>query len=191
MHTRNYYFINALTFYRFTMAPVLIMLAINGQSVAFRWLLAVSFFTDAIDGALSRHFHVTSIFGSRLDSIGDDLTVLAAVAGMIIFRPDFVKQEYPVMIALATLFLVQLVLAFIRYRKMTSFHTYIAKMAAVMQGVFFILLFFCEKTPYVFFRLTIILTALDLIEEIILVLMLKRWRANIKGIYWVIRGRQI
>jgi len=51
-HRSHYYTVNAITLYRLLAAPVLLLLLLNGQLILFKWLLAVSFLTDAIDGYL-------------------------------------------------------------------------------------------------------------------------------------------
>ena len=85
------------------------------------------------------------------------------------------------------LFFVQTVFAFIRYRKMTSFHTYLAKTAALLQGVFLLVTFFTAEPNLILFYVAAIITMLELTEEIILVSLLKHWKANVKGIYWVLK----
>ena len=130
-----------------------------------------------------------SIFGARLDSIGDDLTVLAGLIGLIVWKPDFFIDNLLPFAALAVLFVIQVALAIYRYKKTTSFHTYAAKIAAVAQGCYLILFFLVPDLPKWAIYVPIVITAIDLIEEIILVLVLPDWRANVKGLYWVLRGR--
>jgi CDP-diacylglycerol--glycerol-3-phosphate 3-phosphatidyltransferase len=73
---------------------------------------------------------------------------------------------------------------------MTSFHTYAAKLAALSQGVFLILFFFLGEQLETLFYFTIAITALDLVEEIILVLVIRQWATDVKGLYWVLRKKQ-
>ena len=70
---------------------------------------------------------------------------------------------------------------------MTSFHTYGAKIATIFQGIFLLLFFFLTEPLSVLFYITVIITALDLIEEIILVLILPEWKTDVKGLYWVLQ----
>lgn len=187
MHSRSFYFVNALTAYRLVMAPVLIVFAMNNQFGIFKWLLAVSFFTDAIDGALSRSWGASSIFGSKLDSIADDLNIVAALVGTIMFAPSFLRQQLLILAILFFLFLLQVGLALIRYRRLTSFHTYLAKAAAIMQGIFFITLFFLDKPSIPIFYVAAAVTIADLLEEIVLVLLLNRWQTDVKGVFWIVK----
>jgi len=188
-HKQAWYVINGITLYRIVAAPFLLFLLFKGRYDIFRWLLAVSFFTDLIDGFLARKFKVTSVMGTRLDSIGDDLTVLVAMIGLFVIKPEFIKQEKILFIILFVLFLVQVSYAFIRYKKMTGFHTWLAKTAALLQGVFLLLVFFTDEPNLYLFYAAAIITILQLIEEIIIVGLLPKWETNVKGLYWVLKNK--
>lgn len=186
----SYYIINGITLYRTLIAPVLIILIFKSEYVLFKWLLGISFFTDLIDGYLARKFKVTSIFGTRLDSIGDDLTIVVALIALFYWKYDFVRAHIPEIILLLALFIVQTTMAIIRYRTITSFHTYLAKLAAILQGSFLLLLFFLRQPPNLLFYAVVLITSLELIEECILVLVLPKWKANVKGLYWVLQQQK-
>lgn len=190
MKARYYYIVNGITLWRILIAPLVIFLAFSHQLQLFKWLLAISFLTDALDGHLARRFGVTSKRGAILDSIGDDLTVGAAIAGMFVFKMDFVREELPLLLIMAFLYIVQLCIALVRFHKMTSLHTWFDKAAAILQGVFLLLLFFLPRPPYILFYITTSITILDLLEEIALALLLRRWEVNVKGLYWVIKKKQ-
>jgi len=189
MKTTSYYLINGITFYRLVAAPFLIFLIFTECIDIFKWLLGISFFTDLIDGWLARKFNVASVFGTRLDSIADDLTILAAVTGMIVLKKDFFLSERLILTVLLGLFAVQNIVALIRYKKTTSFHTYFAKVAAILQGTFFIFLFFLPEPLYVLFYAAAIITGIELSEEILLVYYLPEWKANVKGLFWVLKKK--
>ena len=189
-HTQAWYIINGITLYRIVAAPCLLILLFTGQLIMFKWLLALSFFTDLIDGFLARKFKVASVLGTRLDSIGDDLTVLVAVIGLFVLKADFIKEQKFMFIGLLVLFLIQVIYAFIRYGKMTGFHTWLAKTAALLQGIFLLLVFFTDQPFMPLFYAAAIITMLQLIEEIILVHLLPQWQANVKGLYWVLKNNK-
>ena len=189
MHKQSYFIINGITVYRIVAAPFLLILIFTGHYDIFKWLLAVSFFTDLIDGYLARRYKVNSILGSRLDSIGDDLTIVCALIGLFVFKSDFIKEEAIILLSLFSLYIIQTVLAFYKYGKITSFHTYLAKIAAILQGVFFVLIFFTKSDFLFLFYLAAVITAVELIEEIIIILFLKKWKANVKGLYWVMKDK--
>jgi CDP-diacylglycerol--glycerol-3-phosphate 3-phosphatidyltransferase len=190
MHKRSYYIVNGITLYRLVAAPFLFLLIIIHRPDIFKWFLAASFFTDAIDGFMARRYKVVSVLGSKLDSIADDLTIAAAITAMIILKPEFLRKEILLVIVLTTLYVFQTILAMMRYGRISSFHTYAAKAAAILQGIFLLLLFFLEDPVYILFYIAAAATMIDLIEEIILVLLLPEWQTDVKGLYWIIRKKK-
>lgn len=187
MQRTSYYVINAITAYRLVASFFLLFLVFTGQVDIFKWMLAISFFTDTIDGFLARKYKVSSLMGARLDSIADDLTVLVAIIGVFRLKPEFIQQELVLIIVLLALLVIQTVMALIRYGKISSFHTYLAKIAAVLQGSFLILLFFLPEPPLWLFYLASIVTLIELVEEIILVILLPKWEANVRNLFWVMK----
>ena len=185
MHRRSYYIINGITIYRLAASLLLLYLVLLKREDIFKWLLGLSFFTDAIDGFLARKYKVVSVAGARIDSIADDLTVLMAVIGVVVLKPEFIRQELNLIIVLLVLYLLQTIMALTRYGKISSFHTYLAKIAALFQGMFFVLLFFLPQWPMLLFYVASAMTILDLVEEIILVLLLPEWKTDVKGLYWI------
>jgi len=181
--------VNFITVYRIVTFPVILLLLLLGSVGVAKWLILASFMTDAVDGFLARKFNATSLLGSKLDSIGDDLTVLAATIGLLIIKFDFIREQWVAFSLLFMLFLIQVVLSFTRWGKMSTFHTYLAKVAAVVAAVFLLSVFFLDEVHYGLFYAALIITALDLVEEIILVLMLPGYESNVRGIYWVMRRK--
>lgn len=190
MNKPAYYIINAITLYRLIATLVLLLLLVDKQIHTFSWLLSLSFFTDFIDGFLARKYKVTSVLGSRLDSIADDLTVLLAIIGLFMLKPLFIKSNYVVISVMLVLYILQVSLSLRQYGKLSSFHTYLAKIAAILQGVFFILMFFLPQPVSLLFYATALVTIADIIEEIILVIVLPKWQTDVKGVYWILKKRR-
>jgi phosphatidylglycerophosphate synthase len=190
MNKKAYYLVNAITLYRLIASAILILLVLNNNYEFFKWMLAISFFTDLIDGTLARYLKVTSIFGTRLDSLADDATIIAALAGMVKFKTDFLLNNYVVFLLLFALFIIQTAFALIKYRKITNFHTLLAKTAAIFQGIFLLQMFFSTAPNYLLFYAAVFITMLDLAEEIVLVGLLPSWKSNIRGIYWFLKSRK-
>jgi len=191
MHKPSYYMVNAITFYRLLAAPVLLILLFSNQLAVFKWLLVVSFLTDAIDGYLARKYKVISVFGSILDSVSDDLTIAVAIFGITMVNPEFLWKELPLVAVQVLLFITQICFALIRYRKISSFHTYLAKFVTIFQGIFLVLFYWLPEPVYPLFYAVSGLTILDLLEETVLVLVIPRWETDVKGLYWVIKKRAL
>jgi phosphatidylglycerophosphate synthase len=191
VHKPSYYLVNAITFYRLLAAPVLLILLFNEQLTVFKWLLVVSFLTDAIDGQLARKYKVTSVFGSVLDSVSDDLTIAVAIIGITLVNPEFLKKELVLVMLQVALFITQIGVALFRYHKISSFHTYLAKFVTVFQGIFLVLFYWLPEPVYELFHFVSVLTILDLLEEVVLVLIIRKWETDVKGLYWVIKKRAL
>lgn len=124
-----------------------------------------------------------------MDSLGDDLTVLAGTVGLFFFKLEFLKEQWIFFVILLVLFIIQVLTAFYKFGKTTSFHTYFAKLAAILQGCFLILVFFTPEPWLPLFYAAIGITMIELIEEIILVFVVPKWETDIKGLYWVLKKK--
>lgn len=184
-----YYLINGITLYRVVAAPFLLGLLLSGPPVWFKWMVALSFFTDMIDGMLARFFRVNSTLGARLDSIGDDLTVLITTAGLLMIKPELLTEQWMWLLPLVILFLIQTAYALYRYKRISSFHTRLAKLAAFAQGLFLLTFWFFDTIHYPLFYTAVIITMLELAEEIVLVAWFKEWTTDVKGLYWAWKKR--
>jgi phosphatidylglycerophosphate synthase len=185
----SYYLVNGISLFRMVAVPLLVWLALSHQFGLFKWLIALGFFTDAIDGYLARRYGVNSKLGALLDSIADDLNLAAAIIGVYVLDPDFFVKERVTILILTGLYLTQNLLALIKYHQLTTFHTYLAKTAAVLQGLFLIAFFFLAQPLYWLFYIMAIVTAMGLVEEIVLILRLSRSRNDIKGLFWLRKRR--
>jgi CDP-diacylglycerol--glycerol-3-phosphate 3-phosphatidyltransferase len=51
-------------------------------------------------------------------------------------------------------------------------------------------MFLFDRPAYWLFYTTALITALELIEEIIIVFFLREWKTNVRGLYWVLRWKE-
>lgn len=178
-----------LSFYRVLATPFLLLFIWMDEREVFAWLLGVSYATDAVDGYIARKLKITSARGSQLDSFGDQLTLVVALLGLIVFETQFMKDNFILLIIAFIPYLVQMLIAFKKYGKATAFHTYLAKLSAVIQGVFILWLLFFGPIYWLFYSM-IVIGVLETIEEITLIFMYDKWVAGVKGIYWALRDQR-
>ena len=175
--------------YRIIAAPILLIVALSGVRELFSWLLLISYLTDGIDGFLARRLKLSSARGSQLDSYGDQLTFLVALYGIWVFENAFLRQNLLLILIAIVPYLIQMILAIIKYGKATAFHTYLAKISAIIQSIFILwILFFGPVYPL--FYLMIFVGILETIEEIALIYMYDNWVEGVKGIFWALRDRR-
>lgn len=142
-----------------------------------------------IDGMLARGLKITSPRGSRLDSIGDQLTLVVALIGLCVFEWDFIVANYLVLLAALIPYAIQMGLAFWKYGKISSFHTYLAKISVIAQAAFILWLLFFGPIYWLFYAV-ILLGIVGILEEIILVFMYDNWVSGVKGIYWALKDKR-
>lgn len=181
---------NILSAYRIISSPVLIFCLLMGRTELFKWLLALSFFTDAADGYLARRLRTVTAFGARLDSVGDDITVAVAIFAIARLHPGFFYDQAVIIAILLGLLALQIGIALVKFHKMTAYHTYLAKLAAVLQAAWLLCFLFFETPLYPLFYLCILVTCLQIAEEILITLVLSVYTVNIKGIYWALKRGQ-
>lgn len=186
---KNFNIADWFSFYRIAAAPFLLLILFLNERELFTWLLLASYCTDAIDGYLARKLKITSPRGSQLDSFGDQITLIVGLLGLLVFETDFIKENLLIIIIAFIPYIIQMILAYIKYQKATSFHTYLAKLSAILQSIFILWsLFFSPE--YALFYIMIGIGLLETFEEIALIYMYDNWASDVKGIYWALRDKR-
>ncbi len=186
---KNFNIADWFSFYRIAAAPLLIILLWLNERELFTWFLLISYSTDMIDGFLARKLKITSPRGSQLDSVGDQITLAIGVIGLFVFEYDFIKENYLLIIIAFIPYFIQMFIAYKKYGKATSFHTYLAKLSALTQGFFILWTLFFGPIYWLFYFM-IILGLLETIEEISLIFMYDKWVSDVKGIYWALKDKR-
>ena len=186
---KNFNIADWFSFYRIAAAPFLLILLWFHERELFTWFLLISYSTDMIDGFLARKFKMTSPRGSQLDSIGDQITFIVGLLGLFVFENNFVKENYIIILIAFIPYIIQMLIAFKKYGKTTSFHTYLAKLSAFIQGVFILSSMFFGPNIGLFYFM-IVIGFLETIEEVILIFMYKKWISDVKGIYWALKDKR-
>nr|WP_321248138.1 CDP-alcohol phosphatidyltransferase family protein [uncultured Psychroserpens sp.] len=186
---KNFNIADWFSFYRIIAAPFLIALIWYDEQLVFTWLLLVSYSTDAIDGFLARKLKITSPRGSQLDSFGDQITLIVGLIGLYYFETDFITTNLVLIGVVFVPYIIQMLIAYSKYGKATAFHTYLAKLSAIMQSVFILWsLFFSPE--YSLFYIMIGIGLLETFEEITLIFMYDNWASDVKGVYWAFRDKR-
>ena len=186
---KNFNIADWFSFYRIFAAPILLVIVWFGLRDLFTWLLLVSYSTDMIDGMLARKLKITSPRGSQLDSMGDQLTLLVGFLGLLQFEFEFIRDNYQWILIPFALYCIQMIIAFSKYGKATAFHTYLAKLSAVVQAVFILWLLFFGPVYWLFY-LMIVIGIIETLEEILLIFLYPHWVAGVKGYIWAIRDER-
>lgn len=180
---------NAITACRLIATPVLFVAAIDRSPTLFAWLLLGCLASDIADGLLARALHLHSPFGAALDSTADILVTVIAAIGTITMQWPFVVAHVRQLELLAALFVGEVLISLTRYRRFSSFHTYLVRAGAYAQGAFLLSLFFWGYSATLFYVMWIV-ACLGQVEEWVLLAILPEWRSDVRGLYWVLKARR-
>ena len=180
---------NVLSGARALSVPVLFALAVLEREGAFTWVLIPALLSDIVDGLIARVFSLQSRLGAILDSVADSLLMLASVYGIWVFHPEVIRDHTWLCGAAVGLWLLEDAVALLRYRRLSSFHTYTSKVVANLLGLFIGWLFLFGFEPWLLY-VAAAASIVASLEELALLSLLPRWRANVRGLWWVLRERR-
>lgn len=180
---------NMLSAARIGAAPVLGYFAAAGAEQYFTWVLVPALLSDIADGFIARRFGLTSRLGALLDSIGDVLLFFVAFIGVWLFFPRLLQAHALAGMLLVGFWALEVLAALIRYRRLSSFHTYASKVAGYLLGVSVGVLFVWGLPPALLYGTVAVSVAANL-EELALIWALPKWRADVRGLYWVLREQR-
>ena len=186
---KNFNIADWFSFYRIFAMPFLLALIFFDQQLLFTWLLMISYLTDAIDGYLARKLGIVSPRGSQLDSFGDQVTLILGLLALYHFETEFILVNLNIILIAFIPYIVQMLIAYLKYGKSTAFHTYLAKISAIVQSIFILSALFFDP-EYILFYVMIALGILETIEEIILIFLFEHWTSDVKGFFWVIKDKR-
>ena len=168
---------NALSGLRIALVPVLLWLAWSGHPTAFLVTFAFSLSTDLLDGFLARRFGSGTLLGAKLDSWGDFATYAAFPLCAWWAFHDQVTAQLPFVIAALVGFLAPTAIGLAKFRRITSYHTRLAKAVAIVMGVGLIL--YLGFGVAGFFQAAVLFLLVEAIEEVAITAVLPEWRANV------------
>lgn len=179
---------NLLSGLRLGSAPLLLLLALSEQREAFIWLLALAFLTDAVDGVLARTMGQTSRLGAQLDSWAD--VAIYTVTAIALWRlwPALVRSEWLAVAAVVVSFVLPALAGLLRFRRFTSYHTLLVKVAVAATFVGLLLMLLGVSVwP---FRLAALLAVLAALEEIAITVVLREERSDVVSLWHVLRQQR-
>jgi cardiolipin synthase len=172
---------NFVSFIRILLSPVLFYFAFNQLPVWFLAALMFSAFTDVLDGFLARTLNQTTAMGSRLDSWGD-FTIYSTMAICAwILWPDIITEELFSYVAIVFSFTVPVIVGLIKFKTITSYHTWTVKVAVVVTFIGYILLFGgWLDWP---FRVAAVFCVVAAIEEIAITLLIHHQHVDVRTVW--------
>ena len=136
---------------------------------------------------MARRLNLATELGAKLDSWGDFLTYLALPLCGWWLRPEVVTEEQTWLAAGIGCYLTATIFGFLRFKRLTSYHTWGAKVGAVLVGAA-VLVFFANG-PGWFFREVTPFVVLANLEEIAITFTLLELRPNVPSLWHAVKIR--
>ena len=136
--------------------------------------------SDLCDGCLARRFNQATQLGTLLDSYGDFATYMTVPLCAWWLWPDLIQREAWYAAAVVAAYVFPIALGYLKYGRLTSYHTYGAKLSAVVVGASALALF--AGGPPLPFRIATWILVLAELEEIAITTILPEWRSNVPSI---------
>ena len=129
---------NRITAIRLLALPVLWILALTGARTYLAIGLLLSAITDVIDGPIARKYNQTSDFGSKFDSLADQLIQISAVFWVLILMPEVYTDNLWITIAALGTYLASLTVGLIKFKRLANLHLYLTKLGGIFLYTFVI-----------------------------------------------------
>jgi CDP-diacylglycerol--glycerol-3-phosphate 3-phosphatidyltransferase len=171
---------NALSALRLVLAPVLLWLAWSGRPTAFLVTLSASLLSDLVDGWFARRFGQATQLGTLLDSWGDLVTYTSVPLCAWWLWPELIRRESWYAAAIVAAYVFPIGLGYLKYGRLTAYHTYGAKLSSVLIGPSALVLFM--GGPPEPFRVAACILVLAELEEIAITTLLPEWRPNVPSL---------
>jgi len=169
---------NSISALRIALVPVLLWLAWQRQP-AFTAVLIVALGSDILDGYLARRLHQQTRLGAQLDSWGDFLTVLVYAPAAVWLRPEELHRNLGYALGAAVAYCAPILFGFLKYHRLTSYHTRLMTLTAYVMGIAMICFFGgWSEVP---FRIGCLLLLVAGCEEILITALLPQWIENVGG----------
>lgn len=176
---------NVISALRVGMVPLLVWLAFEKKADLFLLVLAFSLFTDALDGYLARRMNQVTKLGTQMDSWADVATYAVMLLGLHEIWPSIYLSESPYLIIAFSSSLVPLLVCVARFQRFPSYHTWAAKLVALLLAPGYFVATLWGET--VMFRLVLLLYLWVALEQVIISCILMRWQGNVEGIWHALK----
>jgi len=167
------------------MAPVLLWLAFGQKHDWFIAALVFTVFTDVLDGFLARALNQITEIGSHLDSWGDFIIYSVMAFSAWILWPEIVMAEKYYFTIILMSFTLPVVIGLVRFKVLTSYHTWSVKLAVGVTIVAYVLLF--SGTLDWVFKLAAVMCVYAAIEEVMISFILKHEHVDVRTVWHALR----
>jgi len=180
-----------LTGVKILMTLLLVYFTATGNRPGFMVLIIAIMAIGFADDCLSRKYRLFSLLRARIGTWTDVITFPIIVGGAWILWPTVIEEEVTFLLILVLSFYVPKIIGFVKYSRLTSYHTWLTRITALLVGITAVLLFL--GGPLWPFQIAISLYLCARMEEVAITAILPGWEFNVPTLWHAIsitRGRE-
>ena len=176
---------NIVSFIRIFMSPVLLALAWHQKPFLYMLALFFTLFTDVLDGFLARTLHQVTKLGAHLDSLGDFIIYITLALAAWWLWPEIILEEQLSVLAIIISFSLPIVIGLIKFKTLTSYHTWTVKIAVFVTMVSYVVTFSDWARWPIYVAATVAVIAA--IEEIAITLVMRHEHADVRSVWHALK----
>lgn len=180
---------NQLTAARIVLLPILWAFAFLNLPVAPGIGLIISFATDVLDGYVARRLGQVSAFGSKLDSLADNLLIPSGLVWLWMLKPEIYRDHGMIWIISILLYGASLLVGAIKFRRFANLHLHSKRYGSVLMYLFVPHAFIADQYSLPLFYLAIGMFVLSSTEGLLLQLICSQVNEHMGSILFVLRRR--
>lgn len=175
---------NFLSGLRLVLTPFLLVAAWFQHVYLFLAILIFAFVLDVIDGPIARRLHQVSKLGSKLDSWADFFVYIVFVIGAWWLWPEIIMREWVYILLILASIVLPVLFGLIKFKKLTSYHTWMVKLAALFMAPTAIWVFI--GGPALPFHIATVICVVAGLEEIMISIILNEPYADVRTLLHVL-----
>lgn len=181
---------NLWTSVQFITLPLMIYFAWMQNFKLFITFYLLTFFIDSTDGIMARYFGLTSKLGMYLDTYLDFAMYLSVAVCLYWFMPEFLSSYVIFLVVIFLVTVVSRVYSVVRFGRALMLHLYSSKLMYGLLTLFIAHYYFTRLASDVLFIILLIDAAIFVVEEFLIVMLLKTPREDILTVWDVLSGKK-
>ena len=180
---------NQITAIRLVLLPVMWALALLRLPVYLGIAMASSFVFDYLDGYFARRLKQTSDFGSKFDSLVDNLLIPSVMVWLGVLKPEVYREHGLICLVAISIYFASLLIGLVKFRRFANLHLKSSRYGSVLMYLFITQAFVMDQYSPVLFYLAIAAYIVSSSEGLLLQLICSRVDAHMGSILFVLKNR--
>lgn len=127
---------NLISAFRLLLIPVLWIFAFRDMPIVVAIGLLVAALSDTLDGVLARRLGQVSKFGSKLDSLADNLLKPSIIVWLLMLEPELISDHPFELLAAIVVYAATITVGLVKFKRFGNLHLYSGKVGSLLQYIF-------------------------------------------------------